>query len=42
MPLMAREDLSVHREGCESVGDAMPISDLPDEITSIRDLECEC
>jgi len=42
MLLMSREDFSVHREGCESVGDAMPISGLPDEVTSIEDLECEC
>lgn len=42
MPLMAREDLSVHREGCESVGGCNADSDLPDEIISIKDLEWEC
>lgn len=42
MPIMSSEDFSIHRESCEQVGDGMPISDLPDEVTSIDDLDCEC
>lgn len=39
---MSSDDFSVHHDDCEEVGDGMPISDLPDEISSIDDLECEC
>jgi hypothetical protein len=42
MPVMSSDDFSIHREGCEAVDDGMPISDLPDEVTSIEDLACEC
>ncbi|MFC7071907.1 hypothetical protein ACFQJ7_10705 [Halovenus rubra] len=42
MPIMSSEDFSVHADDCDEVGDGMPISDLPDEITSIEDLECQC
>ena len=42
MPVMASGDFSIHREGCEEFDDGMPISSLPDEVTSIEDLECEC
>jgi len=42
MPIMSSDDFSIHREDCEKVADGMPISDLPDEVTSIEDLECEC
>jgi hypothetical protein len=42
MPIMSSDDFSVHDDGCETVGDGMPLSDLPDEVTSIDDLDCEC
>jgi len=42
MPVMSSDDFSVHREGCERFDDGMPLSDLPDEVTSIDDLDCEC
>jgi hypothetical protein len=42
MPIMSADDFSVHREDCPVVDDGMPISDLPDEVTSLDDLECDC
>lgn len=42
MPMMSSEDFSLHREDCTAVGDGMPISDLPDEVNSIDDLDCNC
>lgn len=42
MPIMSREDFSVHADECARVGGGMSLSDLPDEITSIDDLACEC
>lgn len=42
MPIMSSDDFSIHREECAEVGDGMPISDLPDEIESIDDLDCPC
>lgn len=42
MPIMSSDDFSVHDDGCSEVGDGMPISDLPDEVTSIDDLDCPC
>jgi hypothetical protein len=39
---MSSDDFSIHREGCDEVDDGMPISDLPDEVESIDDLDCEC
>ena len=42
MPIMSSDDFSIHTEECEEVGDGMPISDLPDEVSSIDDLDCEC
>jgi hypothetical protein len=42
MPLMSSDDFSIHREDCDRVGDGMPLSDLPDEVTSMEDLDCEC
>lgn len=42
MPIMSSNDFSIHREGCGEVGDGMPISDLPDEVESVDDLECAC
>jgi len=42
MPVMATDDFSVHTDDCDRFDDGMPISDLPDEVTSIDDLDCEC
>jgi hypothetical protein len=42
MPIMSSDDFSVHADDCGEVGDGMPISDLPDEVTSIDDLDCQC
>ena len=42
MPIMSADDFSIHTEDCPDVGDGMPLSDLPDEVTSIDDLDCEC
>lgn len=42
MPIMSSDDFSVHADDCDEVGDGMPISDLPDEINSIEDLDCQC
>ena len=42
MPMMSAEDFTVHDDGCEEAADGMPISDLPDEVTGIDDLDCEC
>jgi len=42
MPIMSSDDFSVHDDNCDVVGDGMPLSDLPDEVTSLDDLECEC
>jgi hypothetical protein len=39
---MSTDDFTVHTEDCDEVDDGMPISDLPDEVTSIDDLECHC
>ncbi len=39
---MSADDFSIHTEDCPAVGDGMPLSDLPDEVTSIEDLDCEC
>ena len=43
MPLMSDDDFTVHTDDCEKQeGGGMPISDLPDEVSDIEDLECEC
>jgi hypothetical protein len=42
MPIMSSDDFSIHSEDCAQVEDGMPISDFPDEVTSIEDLDCEC
>ena len=43
MPLMSDDDFTVHTEDCEKQSSGwMPISDLPDEVSDIDDLECEC
>jgi len=43
MPYMSADDFSVHDDDCEKQeSDWMPLSDLPDEVTSIDDLDCEC
>ncbi|WP_436925176.1 hypothetical protein [Halosimplex amylolyticum] len=39
---MASGDFSVHTDECDRFDDGMPISDLPDEVTTIDDLDCEC
>jgi len=42
MYTMSTDDFSVHTQECDTVADGMPISDLPDEVTSVDDLECHC
>ena len=42
MPVMASSDFSVHREECDRFDDGMALSNLPDEVTSTDDLDCEC
>jgi len=42
MPIMSSGDFSIHIEECDEFDDGMPISSLPDEVTSIDDLDCEC
>ncbi|SDY38453.1 hypothetical protein [Halobellus clavatus] len=42
MPVMSTDDFSIHTDGCERYGDGMPISDLPDEVDSLEDLDCQC
>lgn len=39
---MSSDDFSMHTDDCGEVDDGMPVSDLPDEVTSIDDLDCEC
>lgn len=39
---MSSEDFSLHTEDCDNFGDGMPISSLPDEVTAIDDLDCDC
>lgn len=39
---MSTTDFTVHTEACSEVEDGMPLSDLPDEVESIDDLECQC
>jgi hypothetical protein len=42
MPIMSSEDFSIHTKDCETVDDGMPLGDLPDEVTSIDEFDCEC
>jgi len=42
MPIMSSDDFSVHADKYDRVGDGMPLSNLPDEVTSLDDLDCEC
>jgi len=43
MPHMSTDGFSVHDDDCpDRESDWMPISDLPDEVTSADDLECAC
>lgn len=42
MPVMSSDDFSLHTEECKQVADGMPITDFPDEVESIDDLECDC
>jgi hypothetical protein len=39
---MSSNDFSVHTGACDDVSDGIPLSDLPDEVTSIEDLTCDC
>ena len=39
---MSTDDFTVHTQECPEVDDGMPISDLPDEVDSIDDLDCTC
>lgn len=39
---MSTDDFTVHTQECPAVDDGMPISDLPDEVDSIDDLDCDC
>jgi hypothetical protein len=41
MPVMSSDDFSLHHEDCDNFDDGMP-TDFPDEVTSLKDLECEC
>ncbi|WP_410767273.1 hypothetical protein [Haloferax sp. DFSO60] len=38
---MSSDDFSVHTKACEEVS-GMSLSSLPDEVTSLDDLACEC
>lgn len=44
MPYMSTDDFSVHHDDCEGQeSNWMPLSDLPDEVDSMDDLDhCEC
>jgi len=43
MPYMSGEDFTVHADDCPDRSDGwMPLSDLPDEVTSLEDLNCDC
>ncbi|ACV11010.1 conserved hypothetical protein [Halorhabdus utahensis DSM 12940] len=43
MPLMSDDDFSIHDDDCEKQESGwMPVSDLPDEVTSMDDLDCAC
>lgn len=42
MYTMSTDDFTVHTRECDEAGGGMPISDLPDEVTSLDDLECYC
>lgn len=39
---MSSNDFSVHMSNCDNVADGIPVSDLPDEVTSVDDLTCDC
>ena len=42
MPVMSSDDFSLHTDDCDRFDDGMPVTSLPDEVTSIDDLDCEC
>ncbi|MDS0295891.1 hypothetical protein [Halogeometricum luteum] len=42
MYTMSSDDFTMHTSDCETVGGGMPVSSLPDEVTSLDDLDCEC
>jgi hypothetical protein len=40
---VSADDLSVHDDDCpKRESDWMPLSNLPDEVTSLEDLDCDC
>jgi hypothetical protein len=43
MPLMSDDDFTIHDDECERQASSwMPVSDLPDEVSSVDDLTCDC
>ena len=42
MPVMSSSDFAIHHDDCDEFEDGMPISSLPDEVSSIEDLDCAC
>lgn len=42
MYTMSSDDFTMHTSDCDAVGGGMPVSSLPDEVTSLDDLDCEC
>ncbi|AFZ73722.1 hypothetical protein [Natronobacterium gregoryi] len=42
MPIISKDDFSYHTNDCPDVGDGMRTTSLPEEVTSIDDLECSC
>ena len=43
MPYMSGDDFSVHADDCPKQESGwMPLSDLPDEVSSLEDLDCAC
>lgn len=39
---MSSSDFTVHTGECERVDGGVPLTSLPDEVTSLDDLECPC
>ncbi|ELZ96194.1 MULTISPECIES: hypothetical protein [Haloferax] len=42
MYTMSSDDFSVHQRDCDEAGSGIPITSLPDEVTSLDDLPCSC
>ncbi len=42
MYTMSSDDFSVHLRECDEVGSGIPLTSLPDEVTSLDDLPCAC